>query len=153
VCYTRLQLTSRRHWRKIPPLDMFFSASSSPKLSELAKMRTSAMFTSRCRNDTATSIGIPCVGSITSSSLWKQLHASTESCVVHSPSLKNSNPTTDTITHSLPTSLEMCVCATFLWTHIACEHSIKAHRFRKASFSFSPLLDCQVWEIYLPGCS
>jgi len=67
------------------------------------------MFTSRCRNDTATSIGIPCVGSITSSSLWKQLHASTESCVVHNPSLKNSNPTTDTITHSLPTSLEMYV--------------------------------------------
>lgn len=62
---------------------MFFSASSSPKLSELAKMRTSAMFTSRCRNDTATSIGIPCVGSITSSSLCKQLHASNELCVVH----------------------------------------------------------------------
>jgi hypothetical protein len=97
LCYIRLELTSRRHWRKIPPLDMFFSASSSPKLSELAKMRTSAMFTSRCRNDTATSIGIPCVGSITSSSLWKQLHASTESCVVHNPSFRNNKPTTDTI--------------------------------------------------------
>jgi len=139
LCYIRPELTRRRHWRKIPPLDMFFSASSSPKLSELAKMRTSAMFTSRCRNDTATSIGIPCVGSITSSSLWKQLHASTESCVVHNPSLlRNNKPTPDTITHSLPTSIEMCVCATFLWTHIVCEHSIKAHCFRKPSFSFRP---------------
>lgn len=67
-------VTNRRHCRKIPPLDMFFSASSSPKLSELANTRTSAMLTSRCRNDTATSTGIPCVGSITSSSLWNSIY-------------------------------------------------------------------------------
>lgn len=64
--------TSRRHCRKIPPLDIFFSASSSPKFKELAKIRTSAMLTNRCRNDTATSIGMPWVGSMTSSSLYKK---------------------------------------------------------------------------------
>ena len=41
------------------PEDMFFSASRSAKLSEDAKMRTSAMETNRCKKVTATSIGIP----------------------------------------------------------------------------------------------
>lgn len=60
--------TRRKHWRKIPPLDIFFSASSSPKFSELAKINTSAILTNRCKNDTATSNGIPWVGSSTSNS-------------------------------------------------------------------------------------
>lgn len=67
-CFVQIILTSRRHCLSIPPLLMFFSASSSPKLSELAKIRTSAILTNRCRKLTATSIGIPWVGSITSNS-------------------------------------------------------------------------------------
>lgn len=63
--------TSRKHCLKIPPLDMFFSASSSPKFKELANIKTSAILTSRCRKDTATSRGIPCVGSSTSNSDYK----------------------------------------------------------------------------------
>jgi hypothetical protein len=57
----------------MPPEDMFFSASRSAKLSEDAKMRTSAMETNRCRKVTATSIGIPWVGSSTSSSLFGEV--------------------------------------------------------------------------------
>lgn len=60
--------TRRKHCLNIPPLDIFFSASNSPKFNELANIKTSAMFTSRCRNETATSSGMPWVGSRTSSS-------------------------------------------------------------------------------------
>lgn len=63
--------TSLKHCLRIPPLDIFFSASSSPKFKELAKISTSAMLTSLCRKETATSIGIPWVGSITSNSLYE----------------------------------------------------------------------------------
>lgn len=66
--------TSLKHCRKIPPLDIFFSDSSSPKLRELANISTSAMLTSLWRKETATSIGMPWVGSITSSSLCKRNH-------------------------------------------------------------------------------
>ena len=47
---------------------MFFSASRSAKLSEDAKIRTSAITTSLWRKEMATSMGIPCVGSSTSNS-------------------------------------------------------------------------------------
>uniref|UniRef100_A0A6B0UIJ7 Uncharacterized protein n=1 Tax=Ixodes ricinus TaxID=34613 RepID=A0A6B0UIJ7_IXORI len=60
--------TSLRHCLRIPPLDMFFSASRSEKLSEDAKTSTSVIYTSRWRKATATSIAMPWVGSITSSS-------------------------------------------------------------------------------------
>ena len=56
---------------RMPPEDMFFSASRSAKLRLEAKTRTSAIMTRRCRNVIATSIGIPCVGSSTSSSFCK----------------------------------------------------------------------------------
>lgn len=62
-------LTSRKHCRRMPPLDIFFSASNSAKLSAEAKMRTSAIDTSRWRKVTATSTGMPWVGSMTSNSL------------------------------------------------------------------------------------
>ena len=45
-----------------------FSASKSAKFREEAKMSTSAIITKRCRNEIATSTGIPCVGSKTSNS-------------------------------------------------------------------------------------
>ena len=64
--------TRRRHWRRIPPEDMFFSASRSAKLSEDAKIRTSAITTSLWRKEMATSMGIPWVGSSTSNSFWKK---------------------------------------------------------------------------------
>ena len=51
------------------PDDMFFSASSSAKLSEEANTRTSAILSSRCRKERDTSSGIPWVGSSTSTSL------------------------------------------------------------------------------------
>ena len=57
----------------MPPEDMFFSASRSAKLRLEAKTRTSAIMTRRCRNVIATSIGMPCVGSSTSSSFCKFL--------------------------------------------------------------------------------
>lgn len=41
-----IELTNRKHCLKIPPLDIFFSASSSPKFNELANISTSAMLTS-----------------------------------------------------------------------------------------------------------
>ena len=63
--------TSRRHCLRIPPEDMFFSASRSAKLRLEAKMRTSAMTTSLWRKEIATSMGMPWVGSSTSSSFWK----------------------------------------------------------------------------------
>ena len=52
-------LTSRKHCSRIHPLSMFFSASNYPKFNEMAKIRTSAMLTKRCKNETATSIGMP----------------------------------------------------------------------------------------------
>lgn len=70
--FVEFELTNLKHCLKIPPLDIFFSASSSPKFSELANIRTSAMLTNLCKKETATSIGIPCVGSITSNSLCQK---------------------------------------------------------------------------------
>lgn len=58
ILYTVIQ-TSRKHCRSMPPLDIFFSASSSPKFNELANISTSAMLTNLCKKETATSIGIP----------------------------------------------------------------------------------------------
>ena len=63
--------TSLRHCLRMPPLDMFFSASSSEKLRDEAKTRTSAMLTKRCKNETATSTPMPWVGSKTSNSFCK----------------------------------------------------------------------------------
>lgn len=64
-------LTNLRHCLNIPPLDMFFSASNSAKFNALANISTSAIETNRCKKVTATSTGIPWVGSITSSSFWR----------------------------------------------------------------------------------
>ena len=60
--------TKRRHCLRIPPLDMFFSASKSAKLRLDAKIRTSAITTSLWRKEMATSMGMPWVGSSTSNS-------------------------------------------------------------------------------------
>lgn len=52
-----------------PPEDMFFSASISLKLSELANTSTSTMAISRDRKVTAVSDDMPCVASMFSSSV------------------------------------------------------------------------------------
>ena len=61
-------LPSRRHCRRMPPDDMFFSASISVKLRELAKISTSTRLTRRCRKVTEASTLRPCEGSMLSSS-------------------------------------------------------------------------------------
>lgn len=61
----------RRHCRRMPPDDMFFSASISVKLSELAKIRTSTRLTRRCKKVTEASTDKPWEGSMFSSSCWK----------------------------------------------------------------------------------
>lgn len=66
------QIPRRRHWRRIPPDDMFFSASISVKLRELAKMRTSTRLMRRCRKVMEASTVKPCEGSMFSSSCWQR---------------------------------------------------------------------------------
>ena len=63
------EITKRRHWRRTPPVAMFFSDSSSERLMEEANTSRSAMAARRCRKLTATSTGSPCVGSTISNSL------------------------------------------------------------------------------------
>ena len=60
--------TNLRHCLRIPPEDIFFSASRSAKFRDDAKISTSAITTNLCKNEIATSMGIPCVGSKTSNS-------------------------------------------------------------------------------------
>lgn len=62
------RLPRRRHCRRTPPDDMFFSASISAKLRELAKMRTSTRLMRRCRKVTEASNARPWEGSMFSSS-------------------------------------------------------------------------------------
>ena len=61
-------LPRRRHCRRRPPDDMFFSASISVKLRELAKMSTSTRLMRRCRKVTEASSVRPWEGSMFSSS-------------------------------------------------------------------------------------
>ena len=68
---TEVHLPSLRHCLRIPPLDMFFSCSSSLKLILLANTSISVIFISRCRNDTACSIERPWLGSSISTSPYK----------------------------------------------------------------------------------
>ncbi len=67
-----LHTPSLRHCRISPPEDMFFSASISLKLSELAKTSTSTMAISRVRKITAVSDDMPCVASMPSISVWQR---------------------------------------------------------------------------------
>lgn len=53
------EIPRRRHWRRMPPDDMFFSASISVKLRELAKMRTSTRLMRRCKKVTEASTARP----------------------------------------------------------------------------------------------
>ena len=62
----------RRHCLINPPDDMFFSASISLKLSELANTRTSTMAMRRDRKVTAVSEDMPCVASMFSNSVWER---------------------------------------------------------------------------------
>lgn len=67
-----IKVPRRRHCRRMPPDDMFFSASISAKLRELAKMRTSSRLMSRCKKVTEASTAKPWDGSMFSSSCWGQ---------------------------------------------------------------------------------
>lgn len=67
-----MSLPNRRHCRKMPPDDIFFSASISVKPNELAKIRTSTRLIALWRNVIAVSIERPWVGSIFSSSCWNK---------------------------------------------------------------------------------
>lgn len=62
----------RRHCLIRPPDDMFFSASISLKLRELANTKTSTMAMRRDRKVTAVSEDMPCVASMFSSSVWER---------------------------------------------------------------------------------
>lgn len=53
------EIPRRRHCRRMPPDDMFFSASISVKLRELAKMRTSTRLMRRCKKVTEASTARP----------------------------------------------------------------------------------------------
>lgn len=64
-------LPSRRHCRRIPPDDIFFSASISVNPRELANISTSTRLISLCKNVTEVSTERPWVGSIFSSSCCK----------------------------------------------------------------------------------
>ncbi len=70
--HTHIHTPSLRHCRISPPEDMFFSASISLKLSELAKTSTSTMAISRVRKITAVSDDMPCVASMPSISVWQR---------------------------------------------------------------------------------
>lgn len=73
VCTTTLAyLPSLRHCLISPPEDMFFSASISLKLRELANTRTSTIAMRRLRNVTAVSADMPCVTSMFSNSVFKR---------------------------------------------------------------------------------
>lgn len=64
-------LPRRRHCLRIPPEDMFFSASISVKLSELAKISTSTRLISLCKNISDASTAKPWDGSMFSNSCCK----------------------------------------------------------------------------------
>lgn len=67
---TKENTPRRRHCLINPPEDMFFSASISLKLRELANTSTSTMAMRRDRKVTAVSEDMPCVASMFSKSVW-----------------------------------------------------------------------------------
>lgn len=75
----------RRHCLIRPPDDMFFSASISLKLRELANTKTSTMAIRRDRNVTAVSEDMPCVASMFSNSVLgrEENHKDTHLLVIH----------------------------------------------------------------------